>query len=317
MKLINNLKKLKGKYKSPVLTIGMFDGVHLAHQRIIRAVIQEAKKIKGTSLVLTFSPHPLRVVKKFPPTPLITSLAHRIKLIAALGVDVCLLADFNKEFARISARDFIKDILVDIIGVKYIIVGEGFRFGKNAGGNFFLLERLSKIYNYKIKEIKIIKSAAAGISSTRIRALIHKGKIEMARKLLGRNFSIYGRVKKGNARGQVLGYPTANIEAEQEIIPAHGVYAVLIQLDNKFFRGLLNIGTRPTFAGKNKLSAVSEVHIFNFQKCIYGKRLEVFFIKRIRSEKKFASQEALLAQIKKDEQQARLILQKQKPPASI
>jgi len=301
MKLTRGIGNLRGKFKQPVLTLGVFDGVHLAHQKVIREVVRRAKLLKGTSIVITFAPHPLRLSKKAKDAPLITSLKHRIDLINRLGADVCLILDFNKRFRKVRAEDFIKRVLVETIGVKYLIVGAGFRFGKGRAGTLSLLKKLSKKYTFVIHSLRAVKMRDKIISSSRIRVLIQRGKISEANELLGRKFSLYGKVKRGSARGRILGYPTANIEPEQEIVPAYGVYEVYVRLKNKIFPGILNVGCRPTFPSKKKPSPTIEVHIFNFHKKIYGKQLEVFFIQRIRPERKFASQGALLAQIKKDE----------------
>lgn len=308
MKLIRGINNLRQKFNKCVLAIGIFDGVHLAHQRIIKELVHQAKILNGTSVVLTFSPHTLKIIKRSHPTSLITSLEHRIDLIRRLNVDVCLLLDFNRGFSRICAQDFVKHILIDAINIDYLIVGEGFRFGKDRSGSFLLLKRLSKIYGFKIQQIKTIKINGQILSSTRIRFLIQKGKINKANRLLGRKFSIYGRVKRGRARGRILGYPTANIKPQQDLIPGRGVYAVLVKLNNKIFPGVLNVGTRPTFNSSEKSSSTIEVHIFNFHERIYGKNLEVFFIQRIRSEKKFVSQQVLLKQIKQDKFKAKKIL---------
>jgi len=291
----------------------MFDGVHLAHRKIIKAVVQRAKILEGTSIVLTFSLHPSKILKKWPAASLITSLEHRIDLIKRLNVDICLLLDFNREFSKMPAEDFIKHALIDAVGIDYLIVGEGFRFGKDRKGTYSLLRKLSKIYGFKVRRISPIKINGKIISSSRIRTLIQRGKISEASGLLGREFSILGKVKKGNARGRILGYPTANIAPLQEIVPLAGVYAVFVKLDNKIFPGILNIGKRPTFRSKKRISDTIEVHIFNFRKNIYGQKLEVFFIQRIRSEKKFVSREQLVKQIRKDEQKAKRIPRAKQP----
>lgn len=312
MDLIKGRKNLKKRFNKPVLTIGIFDGVHLAHQKIIQQVVRQARIIKGTSIVLTFYPHPLKVLRHKQSSPTITSLEHRIDLIRQLGADVCLLLNFNKEFAQMPAERFIKDILVDNIGIKYLIVGKGFCFGRKRSGSFSFLHRLSKIHGFKVRRINPIKVSAKTISSSRIRQLIQNGRITQANKFLGRNFSIYGVVKKGNSRGRILGYPTANICPEQEVLPLAGVYAVWVKLGGKIFPGILNIGIRPTFRAKHKAATVIEVHIFKFNNPIYGKRLEVFFVQRIRPEKRFPSRQALLARIKIDLSQAKKILKSTK-----
>ncbi len=346
MKLIGNIEGLKGKLKKPFLTIGMFDGVHLAHQSIIKEVVRKAKASEGTSIVLTFSLHPSKILKKWPTASLITSLAHRIDLIKRLGVDICLLLDFNKEFSRMPAKDFIKHILIDVIGINYLAVGQGFRFGKDRAGTYSLLRKFSKMHGFKLRRINSVKINGKIISSSRIRAFIQRGKINQAAGLLGRDFSILGKVTKGNARGRILGYPTANIAPLQEIVPLAGVYAVFVKLDNKIFPGILNIGKRPTFRqetsclaspdtqdfslrsfsgwesalsfpipSKKITSDTIEVHIFNFRKNIYGRKLEVFFIQRIRPEKKFSSREELVKQIKKDELKVKKNLTRKLPSA--
>jgi riboflavin kinase/FMN adenylyltransferase len=313
MKVIIGIKNFRQRFKRPVLTLGMFDGLHLAHQRIIKEVVRQAKILNGTAIVMTFSPHPLRIIKKRSITaPLITSLEHRIDLIRQLNVDVCLLIDFDRGFSQIPAKEFIKHILVDKIGIDYLIVGQAFRFGKSGRGSLLLLKRLSKIYGFKLCTVNPVKINGKIISSSKIRILIQKGRVKQANRFLGREFSILGKVKKGSARGRILGYPTANIEPEQEVLPACGVYAVFVKLDKKIFSGILNVGHRPTFKTEKQLSPTIEVHIFNFRKKIYGKRVEVFFVQRIRPEKRFATHTALLAQIKKDEVQARRILKEEK-----
>ena len=311
MKVIRGLNRLRPKFKKRVLTIGIFDGVHLGHQRIIKQVIRQAKNINGQSLVLTFDPHPVKIFAKMNAIPLITSLEHRIELLRYLGADVCLLLDFNKEFSRMPAKKFIKDILVDTLKVDYLIIGKGFGFGKNKKGTFSLLQEASKRYGFKVRRINLIKKDGQRISSSSIRRLIQSGKINEANKFLGRYFSVYGKVREGKARGRLLGYPTANIEPEQEALPLAGVYAALVRLDNQTLPGILNIGNRPTFRAKKGLANTIEVHIFNFHKHIYGRKLEISFIQRIRSEKKFASHQALLARIKQDEVIAKEMLKAQ------
>ena len=307
MKVIRGIKNIKQKFKRPVLAIGMFDGVHLAHQKIIKAVIRQARVLKGTSMVLTFCPHPLRILKGRYATPMIASLQHRIDLIKQLGIDVCLLLDFTKKFSCICAEDFVKHILVNSIGVNYIIVGEGFRFGKNKHGSFSLFKKLSLNYGFKIRQVKTIKLNGQPVSSSKIRSLIQKGKVNKVNKFLGRNFSLCGKVRRGSARGRILGYPTANIEPSRELVPLRGVYAVVVKLNSKFLPGIVNIGARPTFHSKTNAYNTIEVHIFNFHNKIYGKKLEILFVERIRAEKKFPSPQALLKQIKKDELKAKKV----------
>lgn len=315
MRVIRGINNLQQKFKNPVVTVGIFDGVHLAHQRIIKEAVRQAKILAGSGIVVTFNPHPVKTLKKYSATSLITTVEHRLALIGDLGADVCLLLDFNKNFSQMSAEDFTRRILVDAIGVRYVIVGEGFRFGKARSGTLSLLEKLSKRYGFKVRKISSIKMNGKTISSSKIRSLIHKGKVCQVNRLLGRKFSIFGKVKPGVARGRILGYPTANIAPTQEIIPASGVYAVFVKLDNKIFSGILSMGLRPTFQRTKIPSCTIEVHIFNFNNDIYDKTLEVFFIQRIRAERRFTSQGELLMQIKKDERKARRILSLARNPS--
>ncbi len=308
MKVIKNIESLRQKFKKPVLTLGIFDGVHLAHQRIIKEVVRQAKTLKGTSIVATFYPHPLKILKGSRDTPLITSLEHRMDLIRQLNVDVCLLLNFDKRFSQTPAKDFIKQTLVDTIGINYLIAGKALRFGRHRGGSRALLKRLSKRYGFKLRMVNAIRIKGKIISSSKIRRFIQRGKIDEANKFLGRPFSILGKVKRGSARGRILGYPTANIEPEQEVIPVRGVYAVFVKLDKKIFSGILNVGYRPTFRTERQLSPTIEVYIFNFHNKIYGRRIETFFIQRIRGEKRFALRRTLLARIRKDEVKAKKIL---------
>ena len=314
MRVIRSIKGFAQEFKRPVLTMGIFDGVHLAHQKIIRETVRQARTLKGRSIVLTFKPHPLKNFKGLSASSMITSLERRISLIRRFNVDACLVLDFNKRFSQIRAQDFIKRFLVDAIGVNYVIIGEGFRFGRNRNGSFFLLKKLSKIYGFKTRQIKTLKLNGQIVSSSKIRSLIQKGKLKQANRFLGRNLSICGRIKKGSARGRILGYPTANMEPPKGLVPLNGVYAVFIRLNNQIFPGILNIGIRPTFSADGDCNNIIEAHIFDFCNQIYGKEMQVFFIQRIRSEKKFVSKEALLKQIRKDEIKAKKALRSIKPP---
>jgi riboflavin kinase/FMN adenylyltransferase len=234
-------------------------------------------------------------------------LAHRLRLIAEAGLDVCVVISFNKVFSRMPADKFIRDILVEKIGVSLVCVGENFRFGNSAQGDIRLLKRLGGAYHYRVKDFKILKINKRSISSTFIRALIKKGKIEEARRLLGRPVSILGTVIKGSALGRIIGFPTANINPHHEVMPPEGIYAVEVNLGRKRRKGVCYIGNRPTLNLK-KRSIHIEVYLFNFDRNIYGEYLEIEFIKRIRKDKKFPSLALLAKQIKKDAYLAQKIL---------
>jgi riboflavin kinase/FMN adenylyltransferase len=214
MKIIFGLKKIK-KFRKPVVALGVFDGVHRGHINILKSAVAKARRIKGTSVVLTFWPHPQKEESLY-------SLAHRLKLVGGLGIDAAIVIRFNPAFARISAEDFIKNILIKKIGAEYIYVGKNFRFGKNAKGDFKLLEKLSRVYNFQLKLFAVIRTKHQSVSSTYIRQLIKGGNLQAAQKLLTRPVSVFGTVIKGASLARSLGFPTANINPHHEVLPPSG-----------------------------------------------------------------------------------------------
>lgn len=298
MKVIYGLKSIR-HYPRPVVAIGVFDGVHQGHRAILKAAVSKARDIGGTAVVLTFWPHPQKKA-------LIYSLEHRLRLISETGIDLCIVINFNERFSRLSAENFIKIILYKKICPAYVYIGKNFNFGRKAKGNFKILQGLSRVYNFRVKVFGVEKVNRRTISSTYIRALIKKGRLNAARVLLGRRVSVLGTVIKGEARGAKLGYPTANIDPHHEVIPPSGVYAVRIIFGGRQLSGICNIGTKPTFKDTGERHV--EVYIFNFNKNIYGRYLELQFIKEIRKEVKFGTSVALSAQIKRDISCARRLL---------
>jgi riboflavin kinase/FMN adenylyltransferase len=291
MKIIYGINNI-GKIKKPVVALGVFDGVHRGHRRILKAAVHKARSIAGTSVVLTFWPHPQKQASLY-------SLEHRLRLIAELGIDICGVINFTPHFAAVPAEDFIKDILAKRIGAQYVYVGKDFRFGQKAQGDLDLLRKMGKEHGFRARGINIIKVNGRAISSTLIRRLIRQGKIKQAEKLLSRPVSILGTVIKGSAVGRILGFPTANIDPHHEVIPAAGIYAVRIIFKGKRLKGACYIGNRPSLELKNKKVNI-EAHIFNFKKNIYGKYLEIQFVKRVRPDRKFSSLKLLTGQIRKD-----------------
>lgn len=290
MKVIYGISQIK-KYRRPVVVLGVFDGVHLAHRRILKETVRVARRIKATSIAMTFWPHPQGEDSLY-------SLEHRLRLISQLGIDVCIVIRFNKAFSRIAPEEFIKRILVKKLRAYYIFVGRNFRFGRGARGDFRTLNRLSYLYNFKVKVFNLMKIDHRPVSSTYIRRLITKGNLNKAKKLLCQPVSILGTVIRGTSLGKRLGFPTANINPHHEVLPPSGVYAVNIIFGNKRLNGLCYIGTKPTFRAQTSKNI--EVYIFNFNKDIYGRNLEIQFIKKLRKEKKFTSGNTLAEQIKKD-----------------
>ena len=270
MKVIYGIGRLKSPFKNSVLAIGVFDGLHIGHQELIKKTIERAKAIGGTSIVLTFSPHPVHVLHPEIHLPLIVSLPYRLKLIEELGVDISLVIRFTKQFSKLSSEKFIKEYLVKFLAAKEVFVGDDFRFGQNRSGTLDYFKEAAKIYGFKVHGVHPVGGSQHKISSTDIRNLISEGKLDEAKQFLGRPVSIMGVVKKGEQRGRILGFPTANIEWHDEILPPLGVYAVGVEIDKKVFRGMANLGRRPTFkAAKSPVNI--EVHIFDFNKNIYGK----------------------------------------------
>jgi len=305
MQLINSIENFKTKYKNPVITIGNFDGVHLGHKALLDEVIKKADELNGTSMAMTFEPHPKRVLKYDCYLPLITLYEQKIELFEKSGIDVLICVPFNKQFASISADEFINNLLLETIGIKAIVVGKDYTFGKNRVGNINLLKKNASQKGFEVivsNWIPVSGNGPVRISSTKIRKLVLDGKIEEAQQLLGRFYQIRGMVVPGRNRGgRLLGCPTANINLKDELCPKRGVYAVIVECMNGKYKGVANIGYSPTFIDQQ---FTVEVHILNFNKDIYKQQIKVNFIKRIRDEKKFSNINELSEQIKKDIQKA-------------
>ena len=311
MKVFNHLDQIEAPFKRAVITIGNFDGVHIGHQALFHEVIEKAEAIGGTSVAMTFDPHPLRVLKQNNHPPLITLYEQKSELIGRTGIDALICVPFTLEFAALTAEQFVRDLLVRKIGIKAIVVGEDYSFGKNREGNIDLLKVYAAKYGFEVIVAAWIKSARAltdRISSTKIRQLVMDGKMEQAEKMLGRNYQIRGKVVTGRDRGgKLLGIPTANINLHDELCPKTGIYAVTVECEDIQYRGVANIGYSPTFEDHE---FTVEVHILDFNENIYGKKIRVNFIKRIRDEIKFETIDALIDQIKNDIDAAREILAK-------
>ena len=300
MKTIFGPRKLREAFEKTVVLIGVFDGLHRGHRYLIRKAVSLSRARNKKSVCVTFHPHPKK-------QPCLISLTHRLRLIEELGVDYCLVIKFNRRFSLVTAEDFVKDILVKFFHPEFIFIGENFRFGYQARGTVEVLKVLSGIFGFKVRAIKELSAEDKKISSRAIRHLIKAGELKEAQRLLGRRVSVLGTVISGAKRGRGLGYPTANINPHHEVLPASGVYAVKIFYREKEYRGICNIGTRPTFDNPEDNQTI-EAHLFNFKKNIYGQDLEIQFIRKIRDEKKFPGHSSLVEQIKKDHQKALRIL---------
>ncbi len=311
MDVIRGSEKIPARLQRAVVTIGNFDGVHLGHRFIFRRLVEEASREGCPAVVISFEPHPKMVLHpERRPFYLITSPEEKISLLAGLGIDALILIPFSLDYARTTAEAFIREVLWEGLRIRKILIGHDYTFGHGKEGNEAFLTEAGHRLGFLVEVMNAFSIGDTVISSTKIRDALLAGEVGFAATLLGRPYNLSGRVVSGNRRGVDLGFPTANIAPDKELIPARGVYAVRCILEGKRHDGVLNIGFNPTFAD-GKLSI--EVHIFHFHGNIYGKILDVHFIERIRDEVRFTSPELLIAQIDRDIARAREILQSAGP----
>jgi riboflavin kinase/FMN adenylyltransferase len=309
MDIVRDLAEIRNPLPKAVITIGNFDGVHIGHQALFHTVIEKAEALNGTSVAMTFDPHPMRVLSPNGHPPMITMPDQKAELIAKAGIDILICIPFTQEFAAISARGFVEDLLLHRLGMRAMVVGHDYSFGRNREGNLPLLQQWSRELGFEVLVVDWIQGAngiAQRISSTHIRELVMGGRMDEARRMLGRHYQIHGTVASGRNRGgRLLGFPTANIHLQDELCPKQGIYAVTVEHAGQTYKGVANIGYSPTF--DDHLFTV-EVHILDFNKNIYSDPIRVNFIQRLRDEIKFNGIEALAAQIHKDVAHAREIL---------
>ncbi len=295
---------------SPVITVGTFDGVHKGHQKIITRIKSIANETDGESVLLTFDPHPRKILFSDENSlMLINTLKEKIILLDKLGLDHLIIYPFSIEFSRISPTSYVRDLLVNELNISTLVIGYDHHFGRNREGNFNLLQELSTVYDFNLEEINAQEINEIKISSTKIRTALSIGDIEKANDYSGHNFSICGTVIEGNKLGREIGFPTANImiSDKDKIIPANGVYAVNICTEEIWHKGMMNIGYKPTI-NKNNTEISQEVHIFNFNKDLYGKEIIIEFKTCIRKEKTFSDLNSLKKQLIKDKQDALQLL---------
>lgn len=296
------------RFENAVLTIGTFDGVHLGHRTILNEVVRHTKEVKGESIVITFEPHPRKLLFPDQPIKLITPLQQKLDLIIKAGIHHVVVAPFTKEFSQLSAEQYIRDFLVKKFQPHSIVIGYDHHFGHDRKGDINLLKEQAAEYGYKVFEIPAQLIDEAAVSSTKIRKALAEGRIGDAGHMLGRNYTISGTVIEGNKLGRTIGYPTANIRHSEpeQILPAIGIYAVYAKWQDKSFKGMLSIGHNPTVTDDKSIK--TEVNIFDFDKEIYGDMLEIAFIARLRDEQKFDSLDALTEQLHKDKEDSLKIL---------
>lgn len=279
-----------------MVTIGTFDGVHLGHQKILKQITKSAEAGNCESLVLTFFPHPRMVIQEDTEMKQLNTLQEKIALLEGLGVDNLVVHPFDKEFSRLTAEEFVKEVLVDVFKVKKIIIGYDHRFGRNRTANIDDLIVFGTTYGFEVEQISVEEINEVSISSTKIRTALLEGNVALAADYLGYNYSLTGMVTQGKQLGRTIGYPTANIKIDEsyKLIPSNGVYLAKCTVHDKVVFGMMNIGTRPTVDGTNQ---TIEINLFDFNQDIYNQMITVTFLKRMRSEQKFESVEALKAQL--------------------
>ncbi|HMK44492.1 MAG TPA: bifunctional riboflavin kinase/FAD synthetase [Dissulfurispiraceae bacterium] len=305
MDIINGLP-IRFPYEKPVVTLGNFDGVHIGHRKIFARTVEKAAELGGTPVALTFFPHPVSVLAPERGLRHITISKDKSRLIAGCGIAVLVYIPFNREFAKTEPEEFIRKVLVDLIGAKWIVVGHSYAFGKGKRGTTDLLRRKGEACGFGVSVVRHASAEGDVVSSSRIRSFLLKGRVAEAASMLGRAYHVDGVVVPGAGRGEsILRTPTANLSIANEIIPREGVYAVRISMDGEVLDGVANIGSNPTFGG-TEMSY--EVHIFGVREYLVGKKLRVHFIERLRNEEAYPSVEALKEQIKIDIENAKRIL---------
>ncbi len=307
MKIIKGIENLKRPLRNPVVALGNFDGVHLGHQDIFNRVKEEALKMKGEGVVITFEPHPLKVLAPEKFLPLLTPFRKKMMLIEKTGIETVLCIEFSLEFSQISPSNFIRTILVEKVHVKKIIIGYNYHFGKGQKGDAQTLKDAGRVLGFEVEVVEPFKIGRTVVSSSKIRGLIQRGEVERASRLLGRNYPIVGKVVEGARRGKTLGFPTANLEISDDLYPKAGVYAVEVEWRQQHLNGVASVGTNPTFSSEQeqKDKPVSlEIHLLSFNRDIYGEEIQVNFKRRIRDEVRFETSSSLIEQIKKDIQWA-------------
>jgi len=296
--------RYRSKPKKCTLCLGIFDGVHLGHRLIIEEGIKEAQRTKTSSAVLTFLPHPANILNPKKQLKMLSTFQKRVILLEGLGIHKCFVIRFDKEFSKLPAEDFVKNILIRSLNIKTLVVGCDFRFGAGSRGDARLLKSLSRKFGFKLKIVECLKKNSKKISSSLIRKYLKSGRIQDANKFLGRFYSIEGRVVSGMRLGAKIGVPTANIDYDKEIMLPLGIFSGFLSVDGRIKQGVIFSGFKTMFVKGNKTPVV-EAHLFNFKKNIYGKEVEIFFVRKIRDEKRFGSINGLKRAIERDIKEAK------------
>ncbi len=309
MRVHQSVENYDHKELLSVLTIGTFDGVHIGHQKIIERLNQIKSEDFERSMILTFYPHPRMVLDHSKDIKMLTTMDEKIYLLEKFGLDDLIIEPFTKEFSRLSALDFVRNILVNQLNIKKLVIGYDHHFGKNREGNFEQLSEYGELYDFKVEEISAQEIENVSVSSTKIRKALENGEMEKANNYLGYNYLLTGMIIKGQGIGRKINFPTVNLHIAEDykLIPKKGVYVVRANFNNKSSFGIMNIGFRPTVGGKGQ---TIEIHLLDFNDDLYGSNMQIEVLMRLRDEKKFESIEELAAQISKDEESARNWLMK-------
>jgi riboflavin kinase/FMN adenylyltransferase len=306
MEILRSIPELGGLRGPIFAAVGVFDGVHLGHQAVISTSAQHAREGGGTPIVITFDPHPMKVLRPNNAPHLLTATEHKIQLIRALGVEHLLVIHFDREFAATPPEEFVQQLVKNSKPLREICVGHEWSFGKGRAGNLELLKKLGAQHGFTVVGIPPVTVNGEVVSSTAIRAAVEAGDFSRAAAMLGREYTILGTVKRGEQLGRKLGFPTANLSAHSEQFPPNGVYVAEAQLDGAVLRGVANVGLRPTVAS-DKPQRLVELHLFELDRDIYGQDIEVRFVSYLRPEQKFQNIDALAKQIARDVEQARTL----------
>lgn len=298
MEIIHSISNFSSE-EATYVTIGTFDGIHIGHQKILSDLITSAKQDKRKSVLLTFFPHPRMVLQQNVSIELLNTIDEKAQLLEQMGLDYLIIHPFSKEFSRLTALDFVRDVLVNQLNTSKLIIGYDHHFGKNREGNIDQLREYSHLYDFEVEEIPAQDIDDVSVSSTKIRKALHEGLLKTANKYLGYKFMVNGTVVNGKKLGGQIGFPTANIDVKEDykLIPKTGVYVIQSSINGKNYFGMMNIGYRPTVDGKHQ---TIEAHFFNFDGDLYGKSLKIEFLYFLREEQKFDSVEELILQLKKD-----------------
>ncbi|MDA9559952.1 bifunctional riboflavin kinase/FAD synthetase [Porticoccaceae bacterium] len=303
MTFIRDLQSLQSFNQRSVVTIGSFDGVHQGHQAILNQVKAVAAELGLPSVVMTFEPQPQEFFSGERAPARLMRLREKVDALFEFGVDQVLCLQFNRELRNLTAAEFVRSVLVDGLGTRHLIVGDDFRFGCDRSGDFKMLSEMGETYDFAVQDTETLEVDGQRVSSTLVRQILEQGNFERASQLLGKPFTITGRVVYGQQLGRELGFPTANVQLNRYSAPLSGVYAVLVNIDGAVYQGAANVGLRPTVG--DLLKPILEVHLLDFEADLYGRRIEVEFVTKIRDEEKFTSLDKLIESIQRDVKQIR------------